>query len=234
MYQRILLLLLLTLWAFPCIWVDAQQDATTGVQAKQADEKSTALSFYINYAYRSGGKGELKTITSGAVLRSGDHYKATFIPDKDCHVYIFQADSSGQIFQLFPMKSFNGIWLNNVNPVKKDQTYIIPSPAKAFVLDNRVGIERIYFIASKERNEELEALYEALKREVERKNTAQIEDNRNKLNRYFKRRGMFVVTPSDKTLEVPWNNGSGIFTVIGQRLENLCQGCVHILKFYHQ
>jgi hypothetical protein len=221
-------------WVFPCIGVAAQQDPPTVAQVKKAGEKSESLSFDINYVFRSGGKGELKTITNGAVLRSGDHYKAIFIPDKQCHVYIFQADSSNQIFQLFPMKTFNGISLNNVNPVEKDKTHIIPSPDKAFVLDNRVGTERIYFIASPERNQELEALYKALKHEVKHKNTAQIEANRNKLDRYFKRRGMSAVTPSDKTLKIPWNNGPDAFTVIGQRLENFCEGCVHILEFHHQ
>jgi hypothetical protein len=234
LYQRILLSLLLTLWALPCIGVNAQQAPASVVQVKKADEKSTPLSFYINFVFRSGGKGELKTITSGAVLKSGDHYKATFIPEKDCHVYIFQADSSGQIFQLFPMKIFNGIALNNVNPVKKDQTYIIPSSDKAFVLDNRVGTERVYFIASQERNQELETLYKSLKHEVKQKNMAQIEDNRNKLNSYFKRRGMHTVTPSDKTMKIPWKEDSDIFSVIGHRLENLCKDCVHILEFYHQ
>jgi hypothetical protein len=225
---------LLTIWAFPCIWVAAQQDPTTVAQAKKADERSRSLSFYINYVFRSGGKGELKTITNGAVLRSGDHYKAIFIPDKRCHVYIFQVDISGQIFQLFPMKSFDGISLNNLNPVKKDQTYIIPSPDKAFVLDNRVGTERIYFIASPKRNAELEELYGALKGAVQHKNASQIEDNRNKLDRYFKRRGMYTITPSDKALKIPWKKDGDAFTVIGQRLENLCRGCVHIIEFYHQ
>jgi hypothetical protein len=132
------------------------------------------------------------------------------------------------------MKIFNGISLNNVNPVKKDKTYIIPSPDKAFVLDNRVGTERIYFIASQERNQELEELYGALKGAVKRKNSSQINKNQNKLNRYFKRRGMYTITPSDKTLKIPWREDNDVFTVIGQRLENFCKGCVHILEFYHQ
>jgi hypothetical protein len=132
------------------------------------------------------------------------------------------------------MKIFNGIPLNNVNPVKKDQTYIIPSPDKAFVLDNRVGTERIYFIASPKRNQELETLYGALKGAVKQKNSSQITKNQNKLDRYFKRRGMFAGSPSDKKLQIPWREDNDVFTVIGQRLENFCKGCVHILEFHHQ
>ena len=45
---------------------------------------SSLLSFEINYVYRTAGVGELKTIKNGDTLKSGDHYKIVFTPDKDC------------------------------------------------------------------------------------------------------------------------------------------------------
>ena len=120
---------------------------------------ASMLSFEINYVYRTAGVGELKTITNGDTLTSGDHYKIVFTSDKECYVYIFQVDSSGQVFQLFPMESFRGVRVNQFNPVKQGKKYVLPSPDKAFLLDTKVGIERMYFIASGEENNELESLY---------------------------------------------------------------------------
>lgn len=197
------------------------------------DEDTSALSFKVNYVYRSAGVGKLKAIENGDVLRSGDHYKIVFTPDKDCYVYIFQVDSSGQVFQLFPMESFRGVRVNQFNPVKQGKTYVLPSPDKAFVLDQKSGIERIYFVASTERNTELENLYAELKESARRNKSSQSENSRSKLNKYFKRRGIKVV-PSEQYLEVPWRETGDVFSVISQRLENLSSDSLHKLEFIHK
>ena len=97
-----------------------------------------------------------------AWLHTGDHYKITFTPDKDAYVYIFQADSSGQMFQLFPMEDLKGVRVDNFNPVRTGQQVVLPAPDKAFRLDDKTGTERIYFIASVQPNAEIEALYDEL------------------------------------------------------------------------
>jgi hypothetical protein len=104
----------------------------------ERNKAHSSLSFEVNYVYRKAGVGELKTINNGDSLQSGDHYKIVFNPDKDCYVYIFQVDSSGQVFQLFPMDNFRGVRVNNLNPVRHGKTYVLPSPDKAFVLDQMV------------------------------------------------------------------------------------------------
>jgi len=194
---------------------------------------SFSLSFAVNYVYRTAGVGELKTIENGEALQSGDHYKIVFTPDKDCYVYIFQVDSSGHIFQLFPMKSFQGVEVNNFNPVKPDRTYILPRPDKAFVLDKMVGVERIYFIASDDRDDQFEGLYGDLKNTVKGKKPDVSEDTRSKLNQHFRRRGIKIV-PSEQNMEVPWNETGEIFSVMSQRLENLSSDSLHILEFVHK
>ena len=135
-------------------WTEAQETS------KQL--ASPPLSFDINYVYRKGGVGELRTIKNGDTLKSGDHYKIVFTPDKDCYVYIFQVDSSGQLFQLFPMESFRGVRVNQFNLVKQGKKYVLPSQDKAFVLDKKVGIERLYFIASHEQNKECQSPRQSL------------------------------------------------------------------------
>ena len=191
------------------------------------------LSFEVNYVYRTAGVGELKTLKNGDTLKSGDHYKIVFTPDKDCYVYIFQVDSSGQVFQLFPMKSFRGVRVNQFNPVKQGKKYVLPSPNKAFLLDKKVGIERMYFIASSEENKELESLYAELTAAVKRKNSNGVKDARSKLNKYFRRRGVTVV-PSKRSTKIPWRETGDLFLVMSQRLENLSKKRIHVLEFVHE
>ncbi|MGD8382170.1 MAG: DUF4384 domain-containing protein [Syntrophobacterales bacterium] len=205
---------------------------TYAVEASNSTH-SSMLSFEVNYVYRTAGVGELKTIQNGDTLTSGDHYKIVFTPDKDCFVYIFQVDSSGQAFQLFPMKSFRGVPVNQFNPVKQAKKYVLPSPDKAFVLDQKSGIERIYFVASIERNRELDSLYKDLKQPARGKKSSQSENPRSKLNKYFRRRGIKVV-PSEQHMEVPWRETGDIFSVMSQRLENLSKERIHVLEFVHQ
>lgn len=194
---------------------------------------SSLLSFEVNYVYRAAGVGELKTIKNEDTLKSGDHYKIVFTPDKNCYVYIFQVDSSGQVFQLFPMESFRGVRVNQFNPVKQGKKYVLPSPDKAFLLDKKVGIERMYFIASREENKELESLYAELTAAVKRKNSSAVKDTRSKLNKYFKKRGIKVV-PTEQHMEVPWRETGDAFSVISQRLENLSSDSLHKLEFIHK
>jgi len=211
--------------AVPFQWVEATGESSSG--------DYSPLSFAVNYVYRTAGAGQLKTIANGDALQSGDHYKIVFTPDKDCYVYIFQFDSSGQIFQLFPMKSFQGVEVNNFNPVKPDRTYVLPSPDKAFVLDKVVGVERIYFIASDDRDEQLEGLCADLKKAVSGHKSEESRDTHSKLNKYFRRRGIKVV-PSEQNIEIPWKETGDIFSVMGRRLENLSSDSLNMLEFIHK
>lgn len=232
MKRRLLIFVLFILIASPLNFANAL-DKHSG--------KEDTLSFHVNYVYRTEGKGELKPINSREVLKSGDHFKIIFTPDKDCYVYIFQVDSSGQIFKLFPMKSFKGVQVNNFNPVKKGTTYTIPSSKKSFMLDDQVGTERIYLVASKEQNKEIERLDIERKEPINRqkpnlnKNTQdkKIENAEDKLNKYFKRRGITVV-PSGQPVRVQWQKGGDIFSMMSQKLENLCADCVHVMEFIHK
>ena len=204
-------------------------------RASEVSDSTNAsmLSFEVNYVYRTAGVGELRTIKNGDTLRSGDHYKIVFTPDKDCYVYIFQVDSSGQVFQLFPIKSFRGVPVNQFDPVKQGKKYVLPSPDKAFLLDKKVGIERLYFIASHEKNKELESLCAELTAVVKRKNSSGVKDTRSKLDKYFTRRGIKVV-PSKQSTKVPWRETGDIFSVMGRRLENLSSDSLYMIEFIHK
>ena len=132
MKLRILFLILLGLLGSPLNWTHGQEVPKAFDLASNSVNEPESLSFQINYVFRPAGVGELKAINNGDILRSGDHYKIIFTPDKDCYVYIFQVDSTGHFLQLFPMKSFKGVRVDNTNPVRQGTTYTLPSADKAY------------------------------------------------------------------------------------------------------
>lgn len=123
---------------------------------KGLDSFGSGLPVAVNYAYRQQGQHEMKNLTNGTVLRDGDHYKITFTPQADGYIYIFQTDTSGKVYQLFPMSSMKGVEVHNYNPVKANVTYTLPAADKSFYLDEQQGEEKIYFIAAKQPDQTLE------------------------------------------------------------------------------
>ncbi|QTA80314.1 DUF4384 [Desulfonema limicola] len=192
-----------------------------------ASESSSPLSFNASFVYRPGGNGSLKPLNEGAVLHSGDYYKIIITPLEDCWLYIFQADSSGKIFQLFPMQSFNGVVLNNSNPVRGNRKYTIPAENKSFFLDNTAGREKIWLVASRERNVEIESLYAELSR------GQSTNANQRLYTRLEKFRGVQGVV-SDKPVQVAWKETGEIFSIMTQRLDSICKNCAYSLEFNHK
>jgi hypothetical protein len=188
----------------------------------------------IQYVYRGNrGKDEPKSLTSGSVLYSGDFYKIMFTPTEQAYIYIFQTDSSEKIYRLFPMESFNGVTVNNFNPTLPNQTYWVPAKEKSFVLDNQIGEETIYFIATREPQPQFEQNYakftttpygteqlelaevELLEDDVKTRNVAKLS----------------TVTSSNQPFI--WKEDEEQFTALKQQLE-LCEGCMNVLKFWHR
>lgn len=227
---------------------------TTTPKTKAADvappsdlqENSQYLLFKINYVYRPGGQGDFKILTSGSTLHSGDHYKIIFTPTTDCYVYIFQIDSANQIYQLFPMESFRGKTVNNFNPVQANTTYYLPAESRSFVLDTQTGLEKIYFLSSRRRDHELEEQYRqavAAREQTHSDDRPQTGDDLEQqmgsidqlLSSVVKTRGVAqIVSDPDETHTNRWQEKGQTFSVLQQRLENMCDGCVYILTFDHQ
>lgn len=194
------------------------------------------LYFKINHVYRSQGKGPFNVLENGSTIQSGDHYKIIFTPNQDCYVYIFQVDSANMVYSLFPMEQFGKLTLNNLNPIKAGQTYYIPAEEKSFILDNQTGTERIYFLASFERDPELEAEYQ---RTVETQKQRNIEEQLRQIDRLLNyaidlRGEAEIIVEPDTHATTSWQEEGHTFSVLQHRLENMCDGCVHVLTFTHQ
>ena len=136
----------------------------------------------VTYSYRVDGEDKLQPLTNDSVVNSGDHYKVQFRSAENAYVYIFQIDSSAQIYQLFPLQQGLGeATAANDNPVKADQTYFIPDKDKAFQLDDQVGSEHIHVLAFREQNKDLEQLVKQLESAREQQNSRLIEELQNSI-----------------------------------------------------
>ena len=146
--------ILIMLWILELCWTVL---AMRGIASAAAQP----LQIDVNYLYRARGDQEFRQLKDSGTLRSGDLFKIIFTPKQNCYIYIFQIDSAGQIFSLFPMEEFGGVRLHNVNPVQAGTTYYLPTENKSFQLDDVTGLEQIYFLASLKPDVQLEAQYQA-------------------------------------------------------------------------
>ncbi len=124
----------------------------------------STLSLRVAYSYRPTDQINFRPLLNGGVLHSGDRYQIRFTPEQDGYVYVFQIDSSGSVYRLFPSEG-NGATTqqaSSVNPVRAGVTYFVPAEDEAFQLDDQIGHEQIYTLAFKEQNTDLENRYAVL------------------------------------------------------------------------
>lgn len=213
---------------------------------------NSGLPVAVNYAYRHKGQNEMKNLTNGTVLYDGDHYKISFTPQADGYVYIFQTDSAGKVYQLFPMASMGGIEVNNFNPVKANVTYTLPAKDKSFYLDEQHGEEKIYFIATKQPDQALE---QQMATHLKKTNfsirgvggiakdasqqAAKAQESDKKLIDLIQIRGVAgIVSDAKETKTHTIKDDDGkIFNLIYQKLDGWCdqqKGCANVTTFRHE
>jgi len=194
----------------------------------------------IMYAYRSGGQGEVRPLQNGTVMHSGDHYKIVFQAGEPCHVYVFQADSSGKIYGLFPLVQFRGVTVNLKNPVKPNAPYYIPAEKKSFVLDEQRGEERFYFLAFRKPNKELEQLYQNILRlqngNAAKSPKAKVQQAQAEFLTLVEAKGPSVIVRDEAEREsAAWKEDDGqTFNILWNYLESSCDGCVNVVTFRHE
>jgi hypothetical protein len=88
-------------------------------------------------------------------LTAADNYRLLLEPASDCYVYALQLTSSDVLVKLFPNETFHSAQ----NPLRRGQTYHLPSEPNWFYLDGDTGEERLYLVASVEALPDLQDLY---------------------------------------------------------------------------
>jgi len=221
-------------------------------ETKGLEAFNSGLPVAVNYAYRHKGQNEMKNLTNDTVLYDGDHYKISFTPQADGYVYIFQTDSSGKVYQLFPMASMGRVEVNNFNPVKANVTYTLPAKDKSFYLDEQQGEEKIYFIASKQPDQSLEQQMAAHLKTTNlsirgvggiakdaSQQTAKAQESDKKLINLIQIRGVAgIVSDAKETKTHTIKDDDGkIFNLVYQKFDGWCdqqKGCANVTTFRHE
>lgn len=120
------------------------------------------LPIQISYSYRPTDQLNFRPLLNDSVLRSGDYYQIRFTPEQNGYVYIFQIDSGGAIYRLFPVEEDHDSQAINVNPAQAGATYFVPAEDEAFQLDEQIGQEQIYVLAFEKQYRLLEDSYATL------------------------------------------------------------------------
>ncbi len=102
------------------------------------------------------------TIENGSVLYSGQNFQIGFRPNVTSYVYVYQIDTSGNIFKFFPGTDFVDPKNYVDNPLAAGKLYWIPGKERWLRLDKTEGQEKIFVVASRSRNALLEDLYKSL------------------------------------------------------------------------
>jgi len=98
-------------------------------------------------------------VKDGGVLRSGDMFRVRFKLKKEAYVYVLSLDSKGNLAKLFPDR--DGKMGAKFKP---NEAYTIPVKDRWFRLDDNIGQETIYLIASQKAIEDIDEKIEKVKK----------------------------------------------------------------------
>lgn len=134
---------------------DTGQIVQSPLAASAAGAPARSGSIQIEFALlrENGRKGPVR-VNDGDTLKSGDTYFFHIKSSKDCYLYLFQVDSTGLVFRLFPSRTYR----TAANPVPGSRRVTLPNEGEVFYLDKTVGKESFYFLASQEPVPALEQL----------------------------------------------------------------------------
>jgi len=122
--------------------------------AQQKEDKNLCFRWAFGAIVRSGHELEFSAITRDTTLKTGDKLKMLVELEKKCFVYVIYHSAQGEVSMLFPydMQQFS----TDYTPGKR---YYIPQGDRWFELDENLGRETFYLLASAQRLIELERLF---------------------------------------------------------------------------
>ncbi len=126
------------------------------LEARGEQKKENEVCFRWAFGAMVGQKGDrrLVAITRDTVLKTGDRLKLSLQLESRCFIYLFYRTAEDDIYLLFPntLQQFE-------TDYKVGKKYYIPEGTKWFELDENIGLERFYMLASAEKLMKLEMLY---------------------------------------------------------------------------
>lgn len=127
----------------------------SGVAYGQSDEQNVIFRWGFGVVSGEGDSRVLTPVTKDTTLKSGDELKMVVELRSDCFVYVVYESSTGDMALLFPydLQQFSTDYVQGKN-------YYIPKGREWFTLDEKVGRETFFLIASNRRLNTLETLFE--------------------------------------------------------------------------
>ena len=116
-----------------------------------SSEKNITISMDVLFYYENR-YGKMQVLAENSVLSSGDGFSIYVNPSDSCYLYVFQIDSPGKTFKLFPSKEFN----TAENPLSPAQELWLPNDKQLYTLDETTGKEYTYLFASPDPIKEFE------------------------------------------------------------------------------
>jgi hypothetical protein len=127
------------------------------IQSAIAQDGASSGPLKFNYAFaallETGESPRLVSIESTHQLNSGDRLKLYLEALSEAYFYLFHLDPGGVLSRLFPQN-------RQTARLALDQKVIIPEGNQWFELDANTGMEKFYLIASPERQDRLESLFD--------------------------------------------------------------------------
>jgi len=121
--------------------------APSAVAEARQETQARSEAIQVEFAMlRENGRKPPVLVKSGDTLKSGDAYFFHIKANKDCYLYLFQVDSSGTVFRLFPSMNYHTAG----NPIRSKARLTLPNEGEVFYLDQTTGKEEFYFLASQE------------------------------------------------------------------------------------
>jgi hypothetical protein len=93
-------------------------------------------------------------IQNGDTLTTNDRYKIILSSSSSAYIYVFQIDTLGKLDWLFPKNSNKHS--RGKNPIPEMAAIHLPNKGKVYELNDNLGVEHLYIIATKNRWIELE------------------------------------------------------------------------------
>jgi hypothetical protein len=111
-------------------------------------------------------------IKDRSAVKEGDKFNVMLQPNADLHAAIFNKDSNGNIFKIFPSGQVSSIQ----NPLKSDTQYFFPPQDSKiiFEFDNNPGEEVFYFVFSSTPLYDIDKIYNSISNSTSQKNTQKL------------------------------------------------------------
>ncbi|MEN6438407.1 MAG: DUF4384 domain-containing protein [Syntrophobacter sp.] len=123
-------------------------------QAAEAEKRELKFRWAFGALGGSTNAPRVEPVARNAVLKSGDKLKVMVELHRKCFVYLIHHNAQGEVAMLFPydIKQFG----TDYQPGRR---YYIPKGEAWFQLDNKIGKETFYLMASDQRLLDIEYLY---------------------------------------------------------------------------